>query len=167
MREEIVTGANDAAIAATAYACRGSKQGMEIEMKDGLQHPVAVMGLPINSLTADEAVESLERLILSGGTHQICPVNVDTWLNALADPHLHRIMAGSTPGVARRNAAGVGRGTAGLPARRARHRGGPGAKAGRALRTQRLWNFSAGRQTRRGRTRRQAAGTQLIRACAS
>ncbi len=69
---------------------------MEVEMKDGLQHPVAVMGLPINSLTADEAVESLERLILSGGTHQICPVNVDTWLNALADPHLHRIMAGST-----------------------------------------------------------------------
>jgi N-acetylglucosaminyldiphosphoundecaprenol N-acetyl-beta-D-mannosaminyltransferase len=69
---------------------------MEVEMKDGLQHPVAVMGLPINSLTADEVVEALERLILSGGTHQICPVNVDTWLNALADPHLHRIMAGST-----------------------------------------------------------------------
>jgi N-acetylglucosaminyldiphosphoundecaprenol N-acetyl-beta-D-mannosaminyltransferase len=69
---------------------------MEVEMKDGLQHPVAVMGLPINSLTADEVVETLERLILSGGTHQICPVNVDTWLNALADPHLHRIMAGST-----------------------------------------------------------------------
>lgn len=69
---------------------------MEVEMKDGLQHPVAVMGLPINSLTTDDAVESLERLILSGGTHQICPVNVDTWLNALADPHLHRIMAGST-----------------------------------------------------------------------
>ena len=64
-------------------------------MKDGLQHPVAVLGLPINSLTADEAVEALDRLILSGGTHQICPVNVDTWLNALDDPHLHRIMAGS------------------------------------------------------------------------
>ena len=69
---------------------------MEVEMKDGLQHPVAVMGLPINSLTADEAVETMERLILSGGTHQICPINVDSWLNALADPHLHRIMAGST-----------------------------------------------------------------------
>lgn len=65
-------------------------------MKTGLQRPVAVMGLPINSLTVDEAVETLDRLILSGGTHQICPVNVDTWLNALADPHLHRIMAGST-----------------------------------------------------------------------
>jgi N-acetylglucosaminyldiphosphoundecaprenol N-acetyl-beta-D-mannosaminyltransferase len=93
---KIVTAVNDAAIAATAYACRGNKQGMEVEMKDGPQHPVAVMGLPINSLTADEAVEALEHLILSGGTHQICPVNVDTWLNAMADPHLHRIMAGST-----------------------------------------------------------------------
>ena len=72
------------------------KQGMEIKMKDGLQHPVAVMGLPINSLKADDVVETLERLILSGGTHQICTVNVDIWLNALADPHLHRIMAGST-----------------------------------------------------------------------
>jgi N-acetylglucosaminyldiphosphoundecaprenol N-acetyl-beta-D-mannosaminyltransferase len=30
----------------------------------------------------------------SGGTHQICPVNLDVWLNALADPHLHRIMSG-------------------------------------------------------------------------
>jgi N-acetylglucosaminyldiphosphoundecaprenol N-acetyl-beta-D-mannosaminyltransferase len=93
---KFVTAVFGAAIAATAYACRGNKQGMEIEMKDGLQHPVAVMGLPINSLTADEAVETLERLILSGGTHQICPINVDSWLNALADPHLHRIMAGST-----------------------------------------------------------------------
>lgn len=69
---------------------------MEIKMKDGLQHPVAVMGLPINSLKADEVVGTLECLILSGGTHQICTVNVDIWLNALADPHLHRIVAGSS-----------------------------------------------------------------------
>ena len=65
-------------------------------MKDGLQHPVAVLGLPINSLTADQAVDALERLILSGGTHQVCTVNVDIWLNALADAHLHRIIAGSS-----------------------------------------------------------------------
>ena len=56
--------------------------------------PVAIMGLPLNSLTADEAVEALDRLIQSGGTHQICPVNVDVWLNSLSDVHLHRIMAG-------------------------------------------------------------------------
>jgi N-acetylglucosaminyldiphosphoundecaprenol N-acetyl-beta-D-mannosaminyltransferase len=65
-------------------------------MRDGLQHPVAVMGLPINSLTADEAVGTLEHLILSGGTHQVCAMNLDTWLNALTDAHLHRIVAGSS-----------------------------------------------------------------------
>ena len=54
------------------------------------------MGLPINSLSADEAVDTLERLIQSGGTHQVCTMNVDIWLNALADPHLHRIVAGSS-----------------------------------------------------------------------
>jgi N-acetylglucosaminyldiphosphoundecaprenol N-acetyl-beta-D-mannosaminyltransferase len=65
-------------------------------MRDSLQHPVAVMGLPINSLSADEAVDTLERLIQSGGTHQVCTMNVDILLNALADPHLHRIVAGSS-----------------------------------------------------------------------
>ena len=69
---------------------------MEVGTKDGLRHPVAVMGLPLNSFTEDEALAELERLTLSGGTHQICAVNVDTWQNALADPHLHRIMAGSS-----------------------------------------------------------------------
>src|SRR5208283_5130054 len=67
---------------------------MDSGMRDRLQHPVAVMGLPINSLSADEAVDTLERLIQSGGTHQVCTMNVDIWLNALSDPHLHRIMAG-------------------------------------------------------------------------
>jgi N-acetylglucosaminyldiphosphoundecaprenol N-acetyl-beta-D-mannosaminyltransferase len=65
-------------------------------MKSNAEHSVAIMGLPLNSVTADAAVETMERLILSGGTHQICPVNVDVWLNSLADPHLHRIMAGCT-----------------------------------------------------------------------
>lgn len=64
------------------------------EMNANQKPPVAIMGLPLNSLTADETVEALDRLIESGGTHQICPVNVDVWLNALSDSHLHRIMAG-------------------------------------------------------------------------
>jgi len=63
-------------------------------MKNRLQHPVAVLGLPLNSLTSNEVVEAMDSLIVSGGTHQICPVNVDVWLNSLADPHLQRIMAG-------------------------------------------------------------------------
>jgi len=65
-------------------------------MKSNPQHPIAIMGLPLNSSTADETVEAMERLILSGGTHQVCPVNLDVWLNSLADAHLHRIMAGSS-----------------------------------------------------------------------
>lgn len=68
----------------------------KLEMKNDQQHPVAIMGLPIDSLTADDAIEVMDRLIQSGGTHQVCPVNVDVWLNSLADPHLHRIMAGCT-----------------------------------------------------------------------
>ena len=75
-------------------ARQGVSREWKLEMKSNPQHPIAVMGLPLNSLTADEAVEAMDRLILSGGTHQICPVNLDVWLNSLADPHLHRIMAG-------------------------------------------------------------------------
>lgn len=73
-------------------ACVGRE--WKLEMKRSFQHPIAVLGLPMNSLTADEAVEAMERLILSGGTHQVSPVNLDVWLNSLADPHLHRIMSG-------------------------------------------------------------------------
>jgi len=63
-------------------------------MKKQSQNPIAVLGLPLNSLTAGAAVDAVERLILSGGTHQVTPVNVDVWLNSLTDQHLHRIMAG-------------------------------------------------------------------------
>ena len=65
-------------------------------MKSNRQHPVAILGLPLNNMSAGETVEAMERLIHSGGTHQICPVNLDVWLNSLTDPHLHRIMAGCT-----------------------------------------------------------------------
>ena len=63
---------------------------MSIELK----HSVAVMGLPLANVTADEAVEQIERLILSGGTHQVATANIDFWLNSLNDVHLHRIIAG-------------------------------------------------------------------------
>jgi len=66
----------------------------KLEMKCNLKHPVAVLGLPLDSLTADEAVDAVERLILSGGTHQVATANLDFWLNSLADQHLHRIIAG-------------------------------------------------------------------------
>jgi N-acetylglucosaminyldiphosphoundecaprenol N-acetyl-beta-D-mannosaminyltransferase len=63
-------------------------------MSKKLQHSVAVMGLPLANVTAEEAVEQIENLILSGGTHQVATANLDFWLNSLNDAHLHRIIAG-------------------------------------------------------------------------
>jgi N-acetylglucosaminyldiphosphoundecaprenol N-acetyl-beta-D-mannosaminyltransferase len=63
-------------------------------MKRNLKHPVAIFGLPLDSLTADGTVEAIESLILSGGTHQIATANLDFWLNSISDAHLHRIIAG-------------------------------------------------------------------------
>jgi len=63
-------------------------------MKRNLKHPIAVLGLPLDSLTADGAIEAIEGLILSEGTHQIATANLDFWLNSLSDRHLHRIIAG-------------------------------------------------------------------------
>jgi len=59
-----------------------------------LKHPIAVLGLPLDSLTADGAIDAIETLIQSGGTHQIATANIDFWLNSLSDRHLHRIIAG-------------------------------------------------------------------------
>jgi N-acetylglucosaminyldiphosphoundecaprenol N-acetyl-beta-D-mannosaminyltransferase len=63
-------------------------------MSKELQHSVAVLGLPLANVTAGEAVEQIEELILSGGTHQVVTANLDFWLNSLNDVHLHRIIAG-------------------------------------------------------------------------
>jgi N-acetylglucosaminyldiphosphoundecaprenol N-acetyl-beta-D-mannosaminyltransferase len=62
-------------------------------MRKDVQHPIAVLGLPLNSFTAGEAVDAMERLILSGGTHQVATANLDLWLDSLEDQHLHRILA--------------------------------------------------------------------------
>ena len=63
-------------------------------MSSKLNHSVAVMGLPLANVTANEAVDQIEDLILSGGTHQVATANLDFWLNSLNDVHLHRIIAG-------------------------------------------------------------------------
>jgi N-acetylglucosaminyldiphosphoundecaprenol N-acetyl-beta-D-mannosaminyltransferase len=63
-------------------------------MSRELAHPIAVLGLPLDSLTVAEAVEAVEGLIVSGQTHQVATANLDFWLNSVADPHLHRILAG-------------------------------------------------------------------------
>jgi N-acetylglucosaminyldiphosphoundecaprenol N-acetyl-beta-D-mannosaminyltransferase len=63
-------------------------------MKRNFEHPIAVLGLPLDSLTANGALDFIETLVHSGGTHQIATANLDFWLNAQSDPHLHRIIAG-------------------------------------------------------------------------
>ena len=69
-------------------------QGEARYMSSKLNHSVAVMGLPLANVTANEAVDQIESLILSGGTHQVATANLDFWLNSLNDVHLHRIIAG-------------------------------------------------------------------------
>jgi N-acetylglucosaminyldiphosphoundecaprenol N-acetyl-beta-D-mannosaminyltransferase len=59
-----------------------------------MRHPIAVMGLPLDSVTSGEAVKAIESLILSGGSHQVATANLDFWLNSISNPHLHRILAG-------------------------------------------------------------------------
>jgi N-acetylglucosaminyldiphosphoundecaprenol N-acetyl-beta-D-mannosaminyltransferase len=63
-------------------------------MSTNLHHLVAVLGLPLANVTTEEAVDSIENLILSGGTHQVATANLDFWVNSLADVDLHRIIAG-------------------------------------------------------------------------
>lgn len=63
-------------------------------MKRNLKHPIAVLGLPLDSFTSAGAVEAIEGLIHSGASHQVATANLDFWLNSLADRHLHRILAG-------------------------------------------------------------------------
>jgi N-acetylglucosaminyldiphosphoundecaprenol N-acetyl-beta-D-mannosaminyltransferase len=63
-------------------------------MTINLKHPISVLGLPLDSLTADGAVEAIESLIHSGGTHQVATANLNFWSNSLMDRHLHRIIAG-------------------------------------------------------------------------
>jgi N-acetylglucosaminyldiphosphoundecaprenol N-acetyl-beta-D-mannosaminyltransferase len=63
-------------------------------MKRNLKHPISVLGLPLDSLTANGAVEAIDDLIRSGETHQVATANLDFWLNSLSDRHLHRIIAG-------------------------------------------------------------------------
>ena len=66
----------------------------EFTMKRNLKHPIAVLGLPLDSFTVSGAIDAIEGLIHSGASHQIATANLDFWLNSLSDRHLHRILAG-------------------------------------------------------------------------
>ncbi len=53
---------------------------------------VALFGLPIANVTDIEAVAQIERLILSGSTHQVATANLDFVRNALRDTYLQQII---------------------------------------------------------------------------
>jgi N-acetylglucosaminyldiphosphoundecaprenol N-acetyl-beta-D-mannosaminyltransferase len=61
-------------------------------MARGKTETVALFGLPITNVTATEAVAEIERLILSGSTHQVATANLDFVRNALKDAYLQRII---------------------------------------------------------------------------
>lgn len=57
---------------------------------------LVVLGVPIDNLTMEEALERCDRFIadarLSGRTHQIATINADFVVNSLNDPELRRIL---------------------------------------------------------------------------
>jgi N-acetylglucosaminyldiphosphoundecaprenol N-acetyl-beta-D-mannosaminyltransferase len=61
-------------------------------MARGKTETVALFGLPIANVTAIEAVAQIERLILSGSTHQVATANLDFVRNALGDAYLQAII---------------------------------------------------------------------------
>jgi N-acetylglucosaminyldiphosphoundecaprenol N-acetyl-beta-D-mannosaminyltransferase len=54
---------------------------------------VSVLGLPLASLTLDQAVDRIEELILEGGVHQVATANLNSWLESAGDAYLHRVLA--------------------------------------------------------------------------
>ncbi len=53
---------------------------------------VAVLGVPFNNVTMDEAVRIIEDKIDSGGYHQVATANVDFLMHAIHDPELQNIL---------------------------------------------------------------------------
>ncbi len=127
------------------------------------KHPIAVLGLPLDSLTASEAVDAIEGLILSGGTHQVATANLDFWLNSLADQHLHRIIAGCSLVLPDGMPLVWASGLLGCPLAERVTGVDLVPAAGGAFRTQGIWNFFAGRQRGCGRASGEAAGKELSR----
>lgn len=54
--------------------------------------PIAILGVPIDDVSTDEAVELIERMMLSGQPHYFATANVDFLVQAQRDPELHRIL---------------------------------------------------------------------------
>ncbi len=54
--------------------------------------PVAILGVPIDPVTMDEALDRVEGMIRSGRTHYVVTPNVDFLVQARRDQELHRIL---------------------------------------------------------------------------
>ena len=68
-------------------------QRMSIPSISRTRPPIAVLGVPIDHVTMVEAIELLERMVLSGRPHYFATANVDFLCQATKDPELHRILA--------------------------------------------------------------------------
>ena len=53
---------------------------------------LGISGVPFDSVSMQEALDRIETLIRSGGTHQVATVNVDFLVNAAKDPEYRRIL---------------------------------------------------------------------------
>lgn len=53
---------------------------------------VAVLGVPFNNVTMDEAVKIIEQKIEDGGCHQVATANVDFLMHAIRDEELRNIL---------------------------------------------------------------------------
>lgn len=54
--------------------------------------PVAILGVPIDSITMDEALGRIDRMVRSGRPHYVVTPNVDFLVQGREDPELHRIL---------------------------------------------------------------------------
>lgn len=54
--------------------------------------PVALLGVPFDSLTVSQSLDVIEKMIASGRPHQIVTANVDFLAQASRDPELRRIL---------------------------------------------------------------------------
>ena len=107
----------------------GKRQHMSIE----LQHSVAVMGLPLANVTEEEAIDEIEKLVLSGGTHQVATANLDFWLNSLHECTSAPDHCRMQSRVARWNAAGMDLAYARKALETAGFRCRPGSHAGGSI----------------------------------
>ncbi len=54
--------------------------------------PIAILGVPFDNVTKEEAVAAIEKMILSGQPHYLATANVDFLVQAVGDVELRRIL---------------------------------------------------------------------------